>query len=148
MKRGIALIALLLLLIACNEEIRQAPQPVQIPQIEIAPPMAVPDKPQYEPPPTSPKETGEVVEIKMEAKNFEFLPSEIKVKKGDRVKLIITSQDVTHTFTLHAFGIEEELPVGQDVEIEFLADQAGTFAFYCNVPGHSKQGMSGKLIVT
>jgi len=113
-----------------------------IPQIKITPPSPLPEKPQYEPPPSAPT----VVEMKIEAKQFTFLPNEIKVAKGSHVKLIITSTDVPHTFTLDAFGIDEELPVGQDVVIEFDASKTGTFIFNCKKPGHTD--MKGKLVIT
>ncbi len=140
MKRGIVL--LLLILVACaGQEPVARPAPV-MPQIEIVTPKPLPEKPEYEPPPTAP----EVVQIEIEAKMFDFLPSEIKVKKGDFVRLIITSIDVPHTFTMPAYGIDEKLEVGKDVVIEFTADKAGQFGYYCDVPGHS--GMKGKLIIT
>ena len=76
------------------------------------------------------------------------MPSEIEVNQGDQVRLIITSIDMPHTFTLMAYGINEKLPVGKDVVIEFVAERAGTFTFACDIPGHEERGMIGQLIVT
>jgi nitrosocyanin len=84
----------------------------------------------------------------MTAKNWEFTPSIITVNNGDTVKLHIKSVDITHGFKLSAFGINEDLEPGQTVDVEFVADKAGTFTFVCSVfcgPGHSK--MDGQLIV-
>jgi cytochrome c oxidase subunit 2 len=92
--------------------------------------------------------TGNVVEINMTAKQFEFDPSTITVKKGDKVKLTITSTDVVHGFGLSAYGIDERVEPGEEVEIEFTADKAGEFTYVCTVycgTGHNT--MSGKLIV-
>ena len=36
---------------------------------------------------------------------------------------------------------------GRVAEIEFTPTQAGTYVFYCTVPGHREAGMEGKLIV-
>ena len=36
---------------------------------------------------------------------------------------------------------------GQEDAVEFVADQAGTFEYYCSVGQHRQQGMVGKLIV-
>ncbi len=47
-----------------------------------------------------------------------------------------------------AYGIDEELPVGEDIAIEFVADKEGIFTFTCGIPGHEENGMKGKLIVT
>ena len=135
-------ILVFMLLAACAPP-EQAPTVAEEIQVRIP---TMPEKPLYEPPPTPPTEG--VVEIHIEAKMFEFLPSEIKVKKGDKVKLIITSVDVPHTFTLVAYNIDEELKVGEDKVIEFTADKEGTFTFTCEMPGHKTNGMTGKLTVT
>ena len=87
-------------------------------------------------------------EIKMTAKKYEFSPSTIKAKKGDHIKLIITSVDHDHGFKLAAFHIDQKLPKGEAVTVEFTADQAGTFPFECSKfcgLGHGK--MKGELIV-
>jgi uncharacterized cupredoxin-like copper-binding protein len=53
--------------------------------------------------------------------------------------------------TLHNFSIDE---LGIDVDIEAGAAQevlinapAGTYEYYCNVPGHKPAGMVGTLTV-
>lgn len=92
--------------------------------------------------------TGEVKEFTMTAKRFEFVPNTITVSQGDRVKLTITSTDVTHGFNLPAFGINERLEPNKKVEVEFVADKTGTFTFTCSVPCGSGHGrMSGQLVV-
>jgi cytochrome c oxidase subunit II len=70
------------------------------------------------------------------------------VKKGDRVKLVIIATDRDHGFKLAAFHVEQKMPKGEAVTVEFTADQAGTFPFQCSVfcgLGHKK--MKGQLIV-
>ena len=87
-------------------------------------------------------------EFKITAKQFSFTPSDIIVNKGDKVKLIVTSIDVPHGISIPEYGINERLPVGEPVKIEFTADKEGTFTAFCSVfcgAGHS--GMKGKLIV-
>ncbi len=150
MKRSFALLVLTLLVACTGPQAPQIKPGPHIPQIEIVPPTIseFPEKPKYEPPPTAPNETGNVITVKMDAKMFAFLPNEIRAKKGDLVRLTITSIDVPHTFTLPAYGIDQKLPVGQDVVIEFIADKVGTFSFSCMMPGHADKGMKGTLIVT
>ena len=150
MKKKVMAVLVLLLLIACAEEApRPKPGPI-IPEIEITKPQAqpLPQRPEYEPPPTYPFETGKLVEIAMIAKDFKFTPNAINVAMGDRVRLTITSVDMTHTFTLPIFGIDKSIQAGQTATIEFLADQKGQFTFYCNVPGHASKGMTGRINVT
>jgi len=92
---------------------------------------------------------GKEVVIEITAKQFEFSPSTITVKKGDKVKLKITSQDVTHGFSLPDFGVSANLQPGVTTEAVFTADKTGEFQFRCSVfcgTGHST--MAGKLVVT
>ncbi len=87
-------------------------------------------------------------EIQMTAKKYEFTPNDITVKKGERVKLVITATDRDHGFKLEAFGINQKLKKGEATTIEFYADKAGTFPFQCSEFcgfGHGK--MKGKLVV-
>jgi uncharacterized cupredoxin-like copper-binding protein len=32
--------------------------------------------------------------------------------------------------------------------VEFVAEEAGTFAFYCSLPGHRGRGMEGEITVS
>ena len=72
-------------------------------------------------------------ELELTAVNYKFTPNVIKVKKGDQVKLVITARDRDHGFKLAAFHIDQRLPKGEAVTVEFTADQAGTFPFQCSV---------------
>ncbi len=95
-----------------------------------------------------PREDAAVKMIKIIAKQWSFEPAEIRVKKGDKVVLIIKSLDVKHGFSLPEFGLDEKLESGKETRIEFKADKAGTFTFRCSVfcgQGHSE--MAGVLIV-
>jgi len=74
----------------------------------------------------------------------------ILVSKGDQVVLKLRSADVTHGFSLKAYGvyIAKGIQPGKTVYVPFKADKAGTFIFMCNVfCGDIHQHMEGKLIV-
>ena len=89
-----------------------------------------------------------VVEITMSAFQFAFDPAQIRVKKGDLVRIRVKSTDVTHGFAINEYGINRTLQPNQEEVIEFTADRQGTFTFYCSVycgAGHSN--MRGTLIV-
>jgi len=49
-------------------------------------------------------------EFQLTAQKFEFSPQTIKVKRGDRVKLTLTTIDAQHGFKLEAFHVEQKLP--------------------------------------
>ena len=92
--------------------------------------------------------TSNVVEIDIIAKQWDFTPATITVSEGDQVKLNIRSVDVTHGFSLFEFGVNERLTPGQTTTVEFTADKAGEYTFFCSVPcGRGHGGMRGKLIV-
>jgi len=92
--------------------------------------------------------TGQLKQFTMTAKQFAFDPAQITVNKGDKVKITITSADVAHGFALPDFGINQPIPAGQTVTVEFTAGKAGTFKYFCNVPcGPGHQEMAGTLTV-
>lgn len=74
---------------------------------------------------------------------------ELRVEKGDRVILRMISTDVYHGFALPAFGINEVLiKPGEVSEVEFVADKAGSFLFYCTIQcGTAHQELKAKLTV-
>lgn len=89
-----------------------------------------------------------VHEIRMTAKKYRYNPREIRVKQGERVRLIITALDRKHGFRLKELGINTELEKGKETVVEFVAERAGKFKFKCSVRcgwGHFR--MKGKLIV-
>ncbi len=92
--------------------------------------------------------TGNVVEVSMIARNWEFEPETITVNRGDTVKLSIYSEDIDHGFALSEYGINEVVAPGETVIVEFVADKAGTFNTFCSVPCGSGHGeMRGSLVV-
>ena len=98
--------------------------------------------------PTDSEPVSSVKEFSMTAKQWSFEPSEIKVKKGDQVKLTIKSIDVSHGFNLPDFNVDSQLEPNKETVVEFTADRTGTFTFFCNVfcgSGHSS--MAGTLVV-
>jgi len=89
-----------------------------------------------------------IKEIKVEAFQFGYLPEVIKVKKGDIVRIMLTTRDVPHGFMIKEYGIDVKVKKGEKKEFEFLADKKGEFDIICSVycgKNHSK--MKGKLIV-
>lgn len=92
--------------------------------------------------------TGETREFTIIAKQWDFTPGEIKVSKGDKVRLTLKTVDVTHGFALPEFGIFERMDPGNVVTVEFVADKEGEFSFFCNVPcGQGHSAMGGKIVV-
>ncbi|MBI5650318.1 MAG: 4Fe-4S binding protein [Chloroflexi bacterium] len=84
------------------------------------------------------------------ARAFEYTPSVIRVQQGDRVRLTMTADDVTHGLILDYYNVElAAIPRQEKVSsVEFVADRAGKFRFRCTqVCGPLHPFMVGELIV-
>ena len=84
-------------------------------------------------PATSARAQTSPVEIKVEARRFEFTPKTITVRRGEPVRLLVTSADTDHGFAIKEFNINEEIAAGTTRTVEFTPDRAGRFRFYCSV---------------
>ncbi|MEK7560363.1 MAG: plastocyanin/azurin family copper-binding protein [Patescibacteria group bacterium] len=82
------------------------------------------------------------------AKNFSFSLAEIRVRKGSRVKINLNVAEGFHDLVLDEFNARTMRGgEGTHTSVEFVADKAGTFEYYCSVGNHRQMGMVGKLIV-
>jgi cytochrome c oxidase subunit II len=89
-----------------------------------------------------------VVEIDLTASNWAFDQSTINVKKGDRVRITVRSDEGAHGLGVEGYGATARIEEGQTQTLEFIADKEGTFVFFCNVPcGEGHKQMRGQLIV-
>ncbi len=95
---------------------------------------------------------GKNVEVYMVAVRSSFEPWNFEVNKGDNVTIYMTNIEQT-TDELHGFGLNEyNLNIvadpGETKVIEFTADKAGVFPFYCtNFCSALHQEMQGYLLV-
>lgn len=89
-----------------------------------------------------------VKEFTVTGSNFSFDPKTITVKKGDRVKVTFKNKDGFHDFVIDEFNVAtKQIQGGQQEVVEFVADQAGSFEYYCSVGQHRANGMFGSLVV-
>ena len=87
-------------------------------------------------------------EVSVIAKRYSFYPSQIVVRKGQPLRLYLTSTDTTHGISLPDFKINQQVKQGEITTIDFTPDKTGSFPFRCSVfCGLGHLGMSGKLIV-
>lgn len=77
-----------------------------------------------------------------------FSLKEMKVKKGDTVRVKVTNTAGMHDFVIDELKVAKDLPLNEEVVIEFVADKAGEFVYYCSIPGHREGGQWGTLKVT
>ena len=89
-----------------------------------------------------------VKEFNVNGKNFSFDPSQITVKKGDKVKITFKDEDGFHNLVISGYNVEtKKINTGQEQTVEFIADKTGQFEYYCSVTGHREKGMKGTLTV-
>ncbi len=95
---------------------------------------------------------GKNVEVYMVAVRSSFTPTSVEVNKGDKVAIYLTNIEQT-TDELHGLGLSEYninvvVDPGETKTIEFVADKAGVYPFYCtNFCSALHQEMQGYLLV-
>jgi len=128
---------------ACYHVAQPQSEPEEVtPTPEVTPPEVT--KPEV----TEEAPTGEVVEITVEGSEFSFDPSQITVNEGDTVRVTFRNTGtIIHNWGLPEFGRTSTIGGGQTDTIEFVADQTGTFNFWCSVSGHRGRGMEGQITI-
>lgn len=91
----------------------------------------------------------DAVVIEVSGANFTFTPSTMTVKKGQKVKVVFTANDMQHDFVIDELDVRSQVvTAGNTTEVEFTPTEAGEFEYYCSVGNHRAQGMVGTLTVT
>ena len=86
--------------------------------------------------------------FRIEARQFAYSPSELKVNPGDKVTIQLTSTDVVHGLYVDGYDVSIEADPGQTATLTFIVDKPGSFRFRCNVTcGAMHPFMIGKLTV-
>lgn len=86
--------------------------------------------------------------FRIEAGQFAYSPSELKVNPGDTVTIQLVSTDVVHGLYVDGYDISVEADPGQTATLAFIAHKPGSFRFRCNVTcGAMHPFMIGKLNV-
>jgi cytochrome c oxidase subunit 2 len=91
---------------------------------------------------------GEERLIEIRAKRFSYQPNIIRVHRGEKIRIRLISEDVTHGLFIDGYGIETRAHPGEDGYLSFIANRPGRFAFRCSVTcGEFHPYMIGYLIV-
>lgn len=98
-------------------------------------------------------EMGDTIVFNLTGKNFKFVMDgtespDLRVKKDSRVRINFTSTDGLHDWVLDDFGAAtEKIETDESTFVEFIANETGTFEYYCSVGEHRTNGMRGNLII-
>jgi plastocyanin len=81
--------------------------------------------------------------LELEADDFYFEPTFVKVKPGEKVAITLKNEgDTTHTFTSDALNIDQQLAAGKSKKFTVTVPSSGTaFQFHCDF--HEAMGMQG-----
>lgn len=86
--------------------------------------------------------------FRIEARQFAYSPSELKVNAGDTVTIQLVSNDVVHGLYVDGYGVAVEADPGQTKTLTFVVDKPGSFRFRCNITcGAMHPFMIGRLTV-
>ncbi len=86
--------------------------------------------------------------IRITTDNWNFSPSMITLKKGEKVTVKLVGKAGIHGFAVPELGINQRVEAGKTVEVEILTDRTGTFSFFCSIPcGQGHRDMKGSIVI-
>ncbi|MGI8708946.1 MAG: multicopper oxidase domain-containing protein [Actinomycetota bacterium] len=83
--------------------------------------------------------------LAVEAKDIAFEPSELDAEAGDVKVQVANTGVLPHDFTID--GYDKVVVAKGETKTGTFSLDAGTYTFYCSVPGHRDAGMEGTLLV-
>lgn len=84
----------------------------------------------------------------IDAFNYGYSEEEIRVQQGDTVTINLTNSEGFHDWVLDEFDVAtERINSGETTSVTFVADETGTFEYYCSAGTHRQQGMVGNIVV-
>ena len=87
-------------------------------------------------------------EIAVTATSFHFQPSEIHVRTGEDVTIVLAASDIAHDFTIDELGVHVAATPGQTGTGGLHApSERGRYTAYCSVAGHRAAGMTATVVV-
>jgi Cu-Zn family superoxide dismutase len=97
----------------------------------------------------TPAEDGEQArtEITVESVDIDFNPNEFTIPANTDVTVHLPNTGAAlHNFSVEELGIDVDIAPGEEQTITINAP-AGTYEYYCDVPGHREAGMVGTMTV-
>ncbi len=85
--------------------------------------------------------------VTLEMMQWEYRPAEIRVKKGEQLRLQLIAKDVVHGFQVDGIANVEVRP-GKPEEVIIWAQDAGVYRFRCSMfCGLGHAAMVGQIVV-
>ena len=88
-------------------------------------------------------------EIPVVVKRFAFEPARIEITEGERIRLVVTSEDGVHGLEIKKFHVNKKVPRGgEKITIDFAASAPGEYPIVCSeYCGNGHEDMKGTLVV-
>jgi cytochrome c oxidase subunit II len=83
--------------------------------------------------------------VEVTASRFAFTPSELNLKKGQPVVLVLKSTDVAHGLRFRELNLDVKAGKGETSEFQFTPDKTGDFVGHCSVfcgSGHGSMALT------
>lgn len=84
-------------------------------------------------------------QIPIVAKKFGYSPSEVRLKKGETVTLVLKSEDAAHGLKSKDLALDARIEPGTETKVVVTPQAAGQFTAFCNVfcgSGHRDMKMT------
>ncbi|MBM4467435.1 MAG: hypothetical protein FJ014_18080 [Chloroflexi bacterium] len=92
-----------------------------------------------------------VREFRIQAQQWYYNPAILKANPGEKVRFVVTSQDIMHGFAINELGFNMQLSPGEQMahEVDIPADMAeGYYTMYCSIfCGIGHPYMKGTLLI-
>lgn len=87
--------------------------------------------------------------LTVEAREFSFTPSEIRLRPGETVNIELENVGrMFHTLTIGELDFDLRAQSGDAIAGALSVERPGTYEFICTVPQHAESGMRGRLVVS
>jgi heme/copper-type cytochrome/quinol oxidase subunit 2 len=85
--------------------------------------------------------------LKVEVSNEGFKPKVVNLRRGETIRLVLTTADEEHCFAVDALRIEKRIVPGKATEVDLSVEKAGSLPFYCCLEP-SREVLHGRIVVT
>jgi len=85
--------------------------------------------------------------VAVEVSDAGFKPATLRLRKGDAVRLSLTSTGGEHCFAIDELRVEKRVRPGRVTNLDLTPDRVGRFTYYCCLePGNTR--LRGRLLIS
>ncbi len=99
-------------------------------------------------PGASPAASGAGTTVQVSTVDLAFDPKILTIPANTNAQVVITNKgSLQHDFVIDELKVKSKLLNGGESDTVTINAKAGTYQYYCSVPGHKEAGMVGTLTV-